>query len=65
MKKIKLEFTLRQAEEIFDMMNEGSVGWIDNYEMNGDHNSARVCNNAIESFQKQLSCGLAKVNPNK
>ena len=55
MSKIKLEFTERQAEEIFHMMFEGSVGWIDNYEMNGDHHSVRVCTRAIESFRKQLS----------
>lgn len=54
MAKIKLEFTERQAWEIFHMMFEGSVGWIENHEMNGDHQSARVCRNAIESFEKQL-----------
>jgi len=55
MKKVTLEFTLRQAEEIFHMMYEGSVGWIENAEMDGDHASVRVCNNAIDSFQKQIS----------
>ncbi len=55
MKKVTLEFTLRQAEEIFHMMYEGSVGWIENAEMDGDHASVRVCNNAIDSFQKQLA----------
>ena len=54
MKKIKLEFTERQAWEIFHMMIEGSVGWIESAEMYGDHASARVCRNAHKSFHKQL-----------
>tara|TARA_R100000808_G_scaffold2843_1_gene10669 strand:+ start:228 stop:416 length:189 start_codon:yes stop_codon:yes gene_type:complete len=55
MSKIKLEFTVRQAEEIFDMMNEGSVLYIENKEMWKEWAAARVCRNAIESFHKQLS----------
>lgn len=54
MKKIKLEFPERQAWEIFHMMGEGSVGFIENYEMIKDHHSARVCRRAIESFHEQL-----------
>lgn len=54
MSKIKLEFTERQAWEIFDMMGKGSVGVIDTYEVEGDHHSARVCRRAIESFHEQL-----------
>lgn len=54
MAKIKLEFTERQAWEIFHMMEEGSVGCIETHRMNGDHQSARVCRRAIESFHEQL-----------
>jgi hypothetical protein len=54
MKKIELEFTERQAWEIFHMMEEGSVGWIETHEVTGDHHSARVCRRAIESFHEQL-----------
>ncbi len=55
MSKIKLEFTVRQAEEIFDMMYEGSVGHMDNLKMNEEWATERVCRNAIESLRKQLS----------
>jgi len=54
MAKITLDFTERQAWEIFHMMNEGSVGWIETHEVTGDHHSARVCRRAIESFHEQL-----------
>ena len=54
MKKVKLEFTLRQANAIFDMMDEGCVGVIDTYEINEEYANARVCRNAIASFEKQI-----------
>jgi hypothetical protein len=54
MKKVTLEFTERQAWEIFHMMEEGSVGRIEYYEMNGDHHSDRVCRRAMKSFHEQL-----------
>ena len=53
--RIKLEFTLRQAEQIFTMMDEGSVLHIENYSDQNDHATVRVCHNAIDSFQKQLA----------
>jgi hypothetical protein len=55
MAKVKLEFTLRQATEIFTMMDEGSILHIENRELENDHASVRVCHNAIDSFQKQIS----------
>ena len=54
MKKITLEFPEGQAWEIFHMMFEGSVGWIETHEVTGDHHGARVCRRAIESFHEQL-----------
>ena len=54
MKKVKLEFTLRQANAIFEMMGEGCVGVIDTYEINEEHANARICRNAIASFEKQI-----------
>jgi len=54
MAKITLEFTERQAWEIFHMMEEGSVLYIEGKEMWKKWASARVCRNAIESFHKQL-----------
>ena len=54
MKRIKLGFTERQAWEIFHMMEEGSVGRIETYEVSGDHHSDRVCRRAMKSFLEQL-----------
>ena len=54
MKKVKLEFTLRQANAIFEMMDEGSVGVINNHETYEEYADARVCRNAIASFEKQI-----------
>ena len=54
MKKVKLEFTLRQANAIFEMMDEGSVGVIDTHETYEQYADARVCRNAIASFEKQI-----------
>ena len=61
MRKIKLEFTERQAWEIFHMMEEGSVGYIETHWASKDYASARVCKNAIESFYQQL----LEMNPRK
>jgi hypothetical protein len=55
MSKIKLEFTVRQAEQIFTMMDEGSVDYMENLKMDKEWATERVCRNAIESFHKQLS----------
>lgn len=54
MRLIDLEFTQRQAWQIFHMMEEGSVLWIETHEVTGDHQSARVCRRAMESFHQQL-----------
>ena len=54
MKKVKLEFTLRQANAIFEMMDEGSVGVIDTLETYKEYANARVFRNAIASFEKQI-----------
>ncbi len=54
MKKIKLEFTLRQANAIFTMMDEGSVGVIDSHETYEEYADARVCRNAITSLKSKF-----------
>lgn len=54
MKKVKLEFTLGQANAIFEMMDEGSVGVIDQLNTYEDYSTARYFRNAIASFEKQI-----------